>query len=41
MAKKEVKQNNSLVTAWWLATPQPDYASLMEQQSKVYYSPTK
>lgn len=41
MAKKKIKKDDSLVVAWWLATPLPDYTTLIEQQSMVYYSPVK
>jgi len=43
MGKKD-KQNRSnayLVTSWFLATPVPDYTSLIELQGKVYYSPVR
>ena len=38
---KQNRSNASLVTSWFLATPVPDYTSLIEQQSKVYYSPVR
>jgi hypothetical protein len=43
MGKKDNqnKSNDFLVTLWFLATPVPDYTSLIEQQSKVYYSPVR
>jgi hypothetical protein len=41
MKKKSIKENESLITSWLMATPPPDYSGMIERQSQVYYSPMR